>query len=115
MQLEYLQVTYCGVLEIVSMDDVEELTAQIYFPRITTILLHDLPELKRFYYGSYHSEWSLLKELRVYHCDKANIFTCGSQFYNGGHSESQQNSLVEEALFSVEKVRWPILLLCFSK
>lgn len=52
-QLEELQVESCGLEEIVSSasgdDSPHSIAAQFVFPELTSLVLHDMPQLKSFY------------------------------------------------------------------
>ncbi|KAJ6996124.1 hypothetical protein NC653_012881 [Populus alba x Populus x berolinensis] len=73
-QLEVLRIVNCGVEEIVAKDEGLEEGPEFLFPKVTDLLLRELPELKRFYPGIHTSEWPRLKTLRVYGCEKIEIF-----------------------------------------
>ncbi|KAJ6928870.1 disease resistance protein [Populus alba x Populus x berolinensis] len=73
-QLEELLITTCGVEEIVAKDEGLEEGPEFLFPKVTGLHLRKLPELKRFYPGIHTSEWPRLKTLRVYDCEKIEIF-----------------------------------------
>ena len=71
-QIESLTIHDCGLEEIVSLEGVET-TIKFAFPRITSLDLESLPELKYFYPGKHTLEWPLLKRLRIMNCDKVKI------------------------------------------
>ena len=73
-QLEQLLIGNCGVEEIVAKDEGLEEGPKFLFPKVTFLELRELPELKRFYPGIHTSEWPRLKKLRVYDCEKIEIF-----------------------------------------
>ncbi|GAY67552.1 hypothetical protein CUMW_257430, partial [Citrus unshiu] len=68
-QLQRLEISNCMVLqEIISKDRAEadqRTTPCFVFPRLTTLILLGLPELKCFYPGMHTSEWPALKILNV--------------------------------------------------
>ncbi|XP_075638422.1 uncharacterized protein LOC142610494 [Castanea sativa] len=66
MQLEDLLIVNCGVEEIVSREDVAEPAARFVFPKVTVLVLSQLPKLKWFCRGVHTSKWPLLKELIVW-------------------------------------------------
>ncbi|KAL4605324.1 hypothetical protein ACB092_09G020400 [Castanea dentata] len=63
VQLEDLLIVNCGVEEIVSREDVAEPAARFVFPKVTVLVLSQLPKLKWFCRGVHTSKWPLLKEL----------------------------------------------------
>nr|TKR85303.1 putative disease resistance protein [Populus alba] len=73
-QLEELRIDTCGVEEIVAKDEGLDERPEFLFPKVTDLQLRKLPELKRFYPGIHTSEWPRLKKLRVYDCEKIEIF-----------------------------------------
>ncbi|XP_044475561.1 uncharacterized protein LOC123203304 [Mangifera indica] len=89
LQLKRLMLYSCSLEEIVSKGKVG-LAPRFLFPQLTCLKLDNLPELKHFYMGSYTAEWSMLKELLVYQCEKLKAYAL--------HGESQP------ALFSFEKI-----------
>ncbi|XP_044474533.1 uncharacterized protein LOC123202630 [Mangifera indica] len=89
LQLKKLRLVCCGLGEIVAKGEVAG--APIFlFPQLSYLKLNNLPQLKHFYLGSYTTEWSMLKQLEVFDCNKIKLYA-----FNG---ESQP------ALFSFEKV-----------
>ncbi|KAM3706831.1 hypothetical protein ACJW31_03G180700 [Castanea mollissima] len=72
-QLESLDIDDCGLMEeIVALEEELE-TTKFVFPRITSLSLQLLPELKCFYRGKHTSEWPSLKSLTIHKCDKVKI------------------------------------------
>lgn len=65
-QLESLEISKCGVEEIVFVaeEGVETIT-RFVFPRVTSLTLKDLPKYTQFFPGMYTMEWPALKELDV--------------------------------------------------
>ncbi|XP_048135712.1 uncharacterized protein LOC115727725 [Rhodamnia argentea] len=78
-QLEELRVESCGLEEIVwsaSGDDSQHsIAAQFLFPVLTSLVLHDMPQLKSFCPNLLTLNWPFLKELRVTHCEKMNMLS----------------------------------------
>ena len=97
--LESLQVSECGVEEIVSKN-IEGLQQEIWFKfdKLSSLDLWYLSDLKCFYPGAHTIEWPALKKLKTNECEKIKIF---------GHGESQN----QQPLFPIEKVRAFSLLL----
>ena len=102
-QLEELYIDDCGLEEIVAMEEGSETTTKFVFPRLISLSLNMLPDLKCFYQGKHTLEWLSLKKLRIYKCDKVKIVASNDlNFPNtnelGHHLPSQQS------LFLIEKV-----------
>ena len=88
--------------EIVAMEEELEMT-KFVFPRITSLSLRLLPELKCFYQGKHTSKWPSLKSLTISKCDKVKIVALNELSFIdtdelGDHVPAQQ------ALFLNEKV-----------
>ena len=60
-QLKSLTIHDCGFEEIVALEEGVETTIKFVFPRITSLDLESLPELKYFYPGKHTLEWPSLK------------------------------------------------------
>ncbi|KAK6232478.1 hypothetical protein SCA6_002551 [Theobroma cacao] len=64
-QLEYLAISRCGVEEIVSAGDGLEQPVRFEFPRVSSLALTNLTELKCFYPGQHTILWPMLKTLET--------------------------------------------------
>ncbi|XP_048135734.1 uncharacterized protein LOC125315326 [Rhodamnia argentea] len=78
-QLEELRVESCGLEEIVSTasgdDSPHSIAAQFLFPVLTSLVLHDMPQLKSLRPNLLTLNRPFLKELRVTHCEKMNMLS----------------------------------------
>ncbi|XP_048135721.1 uncharacterized protein LOC125315313 [Rhodamnia argentea] len=78
-QLGKLRVESCGLEEIVSSasgdDSPHSIAAQFLFPVLTSLVLHDMPQLKSFCPNFLTLNWPFLKELQVTHCEKMNMLS----------------------------------------
>ncbi|KAK4259569.1 hypothetical protein QN277_005887 [Acacia crassicarpa] len=73
--LEELQICQCGVDVIVAKDQVSESVAVTFeFPRLTSLLLSSLPNLRNFYSQKHTLELSHLNQLSIKCCDELDIF-----------------------------------------
>ncbi|KAI9076881.1 hypothetical protein K1719_041185 [Acacia pycnantha] len=73
--LEELQISYCSVDVIVAKDQVSESVAFTFgFPRLTSLWISDLPNLRNFYPQKHTLEWPHLNQLSIKHCDELEIF-----------------------------------------
>ena len=105
VQLEDLQIRWCGVLEaIVANENEDEATSLFLFPKLTSLTLNTLPQLQRFCLGRFTSRWPLLKELQVRDCDKVEIL-----FQEIG-LKSELDNKIQQSLFLIEKVHVELLI-----
>ncbi|KAF8038725.1 hypothetical protein BT93_B1314 [Corymbia citriodora subsp. variegata] len=104
-QLNYLRVKSCMIEYIVaSGDDISHSnTAQVLFPKLTSLVLHDMPRLKSFCPNLPTLSWPLLEDLRVTQCDKVNILSFVALMNNGTQRNDQQELSNQEAHSSLEK------------
>ncbi|KAI9076883.1 hypothetical protein K1719_041187 [Acacia pycnantha] len=73
--LEELRIHQCGVDVIVAKDQVSESVAVTFgFPRLTSLVLYGLPNLKNFYPQKHTLEWPHLNQLCIQCCDELEIF-----------------------------------------
>ncbi|XP_039163999.1 uncharacterized protein LOC104431149 isoform X3 [Eucalyptus grandis] len=102
-KLERLVVQSCGVEDIIASEDegVRMSASDFFFPRLTTLTLDELPELRSFYKNSYTPTWPHLKELLVRHCGKMKSFSFASEIQscNGSTTNENQPSLSLEKVF----------------
>ena len=102
-QLEQLTIKDCGLEEIVAMEEGLETVTKFVFPRITSLWLQSLPELKCFYPGKHTSKWLSLNRLYILTCDKVKIFASNELSFSEtdrlGHHVP-----VQQPLFQIEKV-----------
>ncbi|KAK2643915.1 hypothetical protein Ddye_019110 [Dipteronia dyeriana] len=68
-KLESLEVSDCGVEEIVAQGVVDETVASLVFPELSSLQLHCLPELRTFYPG-HTVEAPYLKRMGLHYCEK---------------------------------------------
>ncbi|KAH9754906.1 Disease resistance protein [Citrus sinensis] len=105
-QLQSLEIVNCKVLqEIISRDRAEadqETTPCFVFPRLTTLVLLGLPELRCFYPGMHTSEWPALKELEVRSCGKIKPFS--SELSLNKENDQLGIPAAQVPLFSFEKI-----------
>ena len=109
-QIESLDIDDCGLMEeIVAFEEGLE-TTEFVFPRITSVSLKLLPQLKCFYPGKHTSKWPSLKELKICKCNKVRI-VASNQLSFPNTDGSGHRVPVQQPLFCVEKV-W--ICTCFS-
>jgi hypothetical protein len=104
LQLELLRIDTCGVEEIVAKDEGLEEGPEFVFPKVTFLQLRELPELKRFYPGIHTSEWPRLKTLRVYDCEKIEIFPSEIKCSHEPCREDHMDIQGQQPLLSFRKV-----------
>ncbi|TXG65706.1 hypothetical protein EZV62_006981 [Acer yangbiense] len=108
LELKQLCVHHCGVEEIVAGDQGEaKVAATFVFPRITSLDLNNLPQLKTFYRGVHTSQWQNLKSLAMHYCDKVELFA--SELFDFQENNESQHGSSVQPLFIVEKVTFPSL------
>ena len=89
-QLEKLHVCCSGIEEIVEKDIngvLVEIVPTYVFPKLTSLELYKLPELRSLYIGAHTSQWPLLEILQVLECHKLNIFAFESPTFEQRHHE----------------------------
>ncbi|XP_039173481.1 uncharacterized protein LOC120295929 [Eucalyptus grandis] len=91
-QLEELEINACGIVELIEKE--EGLVPRFVFPKLTSLKLEHLIELKCIYTGKHASYWPALKTLKVCGCDKVEILA--------SHLENEM-PLLKQPLFIVEK------------
>eukprot|EP00261_Vitis_vinifera_P026696 XP_010660237.2 PREDICTED: disease resistance protein At4g27190-like isoform X2 [Vitis vinifera] len=112
--LERLSVRACSSLEAVF--DVERTNVNVnvdrgslgntfVFPKITSLSLLNLPQLRSFYPGAHTSQWPLLKQLRVGDCHKLNVFAFETPTFQQRHGEGN----LDMPLFLLPHVAFPNL------
>ena len=105
-ELERLEIKDCAMVEeIIAKEEGIETTTLFVFPRLSSLYLESLPELKSFYPGKHTSEWPLLNELIIYKCDKLKIFGSNKSSVEETNGLGHHGSLILQPLFFVEKVR----------
>ncbi|XP_028755722.1 probable disease resistance protein At4g27220 [Neltuma alba] len=73
--LEELRIYHCGADVIVAKDQVSEsAVAAFEFPRLTSLQLYSLENLKNFYPQRHTLEWPKLQRLSIRYCDELEIF-----------------------------------------
>ena len=100
-QLESLTIHDCGFEEIVALEEGVETTIKFVFPRITSLYLKSLSELKYFYPRKHTLEWPSLKRLRIKNCDKVKIIVSNEL---RERDELGQHLQIRQPLFPIEKV-----------
>ncbi|XP_030959915.1 disease resistance protein At4g27190-like [Quercus lobata] len=110
-QLKSLSINDCELMEeIVAFKEGLESTTKFVFPRITSLSLQLLLELKCFYPGKHTLEWPSLEILTIFECDKVKIAALnGLSFSNTDGLGSGHHVPVQQALFLIEKDTFPNL------
>ncbi|KAJ7942952.1 NBS-LRR type disease resistance protein [Quillaja saponaria] len=108
-RLQELKIDSCAQMkEMVAMEEgIPESTIIInfVFPRVISVFLKDLPELEHFYPGPHTIEWPKLKWIYTIFCGKLEIFTIDSiNFHETDPEDDQQVAIIQQPLFSIEKV-----------
>ncbi|XP_050252177.1 uncharacterized protein LOC126698785 isoform X3 [Quercus robur] len=101
-QLKKLNIHDCGLEEIVALEEGVETAIKFVFPRITSLDLESLPELKYFYPGKHILEWPSLKRLRIKNCDKVKIIASNELSFQE-RDELGHHVQIQQPLFPIEK------------
>ncbi|KAM3707029.1 hypothetical protein ACJW31_03G194100 [Castanea mollissima] len=112
MQLEELDIMDCATVEeIVAKEEGIETTTLSVFPRLISLILSSLPELKSFYPGRHTSEELLLSlnKLIIYKCDKLKIFGSNKESVKETNRLGHDVSVTQQPLFFIEKDKFPKL------
>ncbi|XP_050274698.1 uncharacterized protein LOC126717238 isoform X6 [Quercus robur] len=108
-QLEDLRIVECGIEEIIEQEEGAKEDAKFVFPKLTLLILRQLPKLKWFYRGVYTSKWPLLKTLEVSGSNKIQIFASKEFRIEEPDEQSQLETSIQQPLFLVEEVAFPNL------
>ena len=95
VQLEVLEIFDCGVEELVANENGLEEVPIFLFPRLTSLKLTKLYQLKRFYRDKYSLGCPLLKTLAVCNCDEVELLL---------QEKSLESEVDKQPLFLIEKV-----------
>ncbi|KAI6678531.1 hypothetical protein NL676_039327, partial [Syzygium grande] len=108
-QLRKLRVECCGIEEIVTSGDDTPYSniAQVLFPILTSLVLHDMSRLKSFCPNFPTLNWPFMEELRVTHCDKLNMLSFATSMNNWAQRDDQRDLSYQEAESSFERCAAP--------
>ena len=91
VELQELCVFSCKRIEEIIAKDINgvllETTLTCVFPKLTSLELCKLPELRSLYPGAHTSQWPLLEILRVLECHKLNVFAFETPTFKQRHHE----------------------------
>ncbi|KEH19444.1 Rpp4C4, putative [Medicago truncatula] len=96
--LEMLEISSCGVKEIVAMEETVSMEIQFNFPQLKIMALRLLSNLKSFYQGKHTLDCPSLKTLNVYRCEALRMFSFNNSDLQQPYSVDQQ------PLFCIEKL-----------
>ncbi|XP_039173272.1 disease resistance protein RPS2-like [Eucalyptus grandis] len=105
-QLDKLQVESCEIEEIIASGDdtPRSNTTTDLFPKLNSLVLHDMPRLRSFCPNLPTLNWPLLEELRVTHCDELNMLSFVASMNSWAHRDDQHDLSDQEAHSSFERV-----------
>ncbi|XP_030959627.1 uncharacterized protein LOC115981550 isoform X3 [Quercus lobata] len=109
-QLNDLQIHECGIEEIIEQEEGAKEHARFVFPKLTLLILRQLPKLKWFYRGVHTSDWPLLKTLEVSGSNEIQIFASENYRIEESNEQSQLETSIQQPLFLVEEVAFPNLV-----
>ena len=104
-QLDSLTIHECGIEEIIEQEECAKEDARFVFPKLTLLILRQLPKLKWFYRGVHTSDWPLLKTLEVSGSNEIHIFASKYFRIQEPNGQSQLETSIQQPLFLVEEVR----------
>ena len=105
VQLQELQVWSCGIEVIVAKDNGVKTAAKFVFPKVTSLRLSHLHQLRSFHPGAHTSQWPLLKELKVHECPEVDLFAFETPTFQQIHHMGNLDMLIHQPLFLVQQVR----------
>ncbi|KAG6701557.1 hypothetical protein I3842_08G171100 [Carya illinoinensis] len=112
-QLQVLEIEDCGVEEIVAVErGGGEVVAirTLVFPQVTKLKFRNLPRLKWFYKRVHVSKWPMLKEMKIYSCEKVEVFASEvGSFEKIVEDQRQSEMSIKQSLFSVDEHSFPSL------
>ncbi|CAI9270339.1 unnamed protein product [Lactuca saligna] len=79
-QLKELTVAECKAVKVIVKEDTEHTEKSksiIVFPRLKSLTLVDLPDLKGFFLGTNEFRWKALEKVKIYGCPQMMNFTSG--------------------------------------
>jgi hypothetical protein len=79
-QLKELTVAECKAMQVIVKEDTEHTEKSksiIVFPRLKSLTLADLPDLKGFFLGKNEFKWKALEKVKIYGCPQMMNFTSG--------------------------------------
>ncbi|KAL7615014.1 hypothetical protein Lser_V15G04815 [Lactuca serriola] len=79
-QLKELTVAECKAMQVIVKEDTEHTEKSksiIVFPRLKSLTLVDLPDLKGFFLGTNEFRWKALEKVKIYGCPQMMNFTSG--------------------------------------
>ncbi|MFS8006183.1 putative P-loop containing nucleoside triphosphate hydrolase, leucine-rich repeat domain superfamily [Helianthus anomalus] len=76
-QLKHLIVAECKAMQVIIKEENETLSQIMVFPRLETLRLDDLPNLKGFFLGKNDFRWPSLDRLLIKGCPELVMFTSG--------------------------------------
>nr|POE92916.1 disease resistance protein [Quercus suber] len=114
MQLERLEIKDCAMVEeIIAKEEGIETATLFVFPRLFSLTLERLPELKTFYPGKHTSEWPLLSRLTIRKCDKLKIFGSNEESVEETNGLGHDVGVIQPLFFFSEKAEGQPLVVAF--
>ncbi|KAF2322526.1 hypothetical protein GH714_017529 [Hevea brasiliensis] len=102
--LEKLSVYSCGVEAIVAKAEGAKAASSFVFPKLLSLNLTNLQDIRRFYPGIHSLEFPRLKDLKVHDCGNGMEF-CSELFsLQGKHGEEQHHITIQQPLHLEKKV-----------
>ncbi|XP_061339577.1 uncharacterized protein LOC133286205 [Gastrolobium bilobum] len=102
--LQDLQVTDCGVEEIIGKEEGDEEIIKFEFPHLTSLQLKHLPKLKAFFSGIHSLQCKSLKIIKVFTCPKLELFKTQPMGYPERTTDDKLCLSTYQPLFTIEEV-----------
>ncbi|KEH40880.1 Rpp4C4, putative [Medicago truncatula] len=103
MQLQSLQVSQCGIQEIVAKEEETYEMVKFVFPHLTSINLKYLTKLKAFFVGVHSLQCKSLKTINLFRCPKIELFKAEPLRHQESSRNVEHNISTYQPLFVFEE------------
>ncbi|CAJ2639486.1 unnamed protein product [Trifolium pratense] len=103
-QIQTLEVTSCGIEEIVGREEGVDEIVEFVFPNLTSIRLHYLAKLKTFFAGVHSLQCKSLKTINLFRCPEIELFKAESLSQQVSARNDELNITTYQPLFVIEEV-----------
>ncbi|XP_045823829.1 uncharacterized protein LOC123916419 isoform X2 [Trifolium pratense] len=103
-QIQILEVTSCGIEEIVGREEGVDEIVEFVFPILTSIGLHNLAKLKTFFAGVHSLQCKSLKTIDLFRCPNIELFKTEPLRQQESARNDELNISTYQPLFLIEEV-----------
>ncbi|XP_045824890.1 uncharacterized protein LOC123917261 isoform X2 [Trifolium pratense] len=103
-QIQTLEVTSCGIEEIVGREEGVDEIVEFVFPNLTSIRLHHLAKLKTFFGGVHSLQCKSLKTINLFRCPEIELFKAEPLSQQVSARNDELNITTYQPLFVIEEV-----------